>query len=110
MLPAVVDLKVTQGDTFSQTFWVYENAVPVDLTGSTVKAEYRSKAGAKVAFAVTFEPVAGKITLKYAGAPATYPVYAPYRYDVQQTDPAANIRTLIAGRFDVVRDVTDALA
>ena len=107
MLPAIVDLKVTQGDSFAQTFHILENAVPVDLTGSVIEAEFTDRSGAKTPFTVTVEPAAGAFTLSYSGPP---PHYGPYRYDVEETDADSYVRTWIKGRFDVARDITNAIA
>jgi hypothetical protein len=107
MLPAIVDLKITQGDTLAQTFRLLENGAPVDLAGSTLEAELRNpRTETEIPLTVTVGPGAGEFTLSYT----TPPTYGHYKYDVEETDPASVVRTWIKGRFEVVRDVTNAIA
>ena len=108
MLPTIVDLKATQGDSFAQAFRLSENGTPVDLTDSTIAAELRDRDGAVIPLTATPDPaLPGVFVLGYGG---DVPTYGPHRYDVEVTDADSVVRTWITGRFDVARDVTNALA
>ena len=107
--PAIIDLEVPQGDTFTQTFRLLDDdAAPVDLTGATVASELRqTRTGQVVPLAVTVGPGAGEFTLVWG---ATEPTWGHYRYDVEVIDATSIVRTWIKGRFHVTRDVTNAAA
>ena len=105
--PAIVDLDVVQGDTFTQEFRLLEAGVPVDLTGATVAAEVRhSRYAISVPLAAIVGPAAGEITLTWG---PTRPPYGHYRYDIEVTKTGV-VRTWIKGRFHVERDVTRPVA
>ena len=105
--PAIVDLYVPQGDTFTQEFRLLEGGVAVDLAGATVAAEVRhSRYAISVPLATTVGPAAGEITLTWG---PTKPPYGHYRYDVEVTKTGV-VRTWIKGRFHVERDVTRPVA
>lgn len=105
MEPAIIDLRATQGDTFSQTFRLEKAGTPLDLAGATVAAELRDRNGDVLPLAVVVGPGAGELRLGYSETP---PSYGPHRYDVEVTNPDASVDTWISGRFDIDRDVTNA--
>src|SRR5262245_6564241 len=105
MEPAIIDLRATQGDTFSQTFRLEKAGTPVDLTGASVAAELRDRNGVVFALAATAGPGAGESTLGYGETP---PTYGPHRYDIEVTNPDTSVDTWVTGRFDIDRDVTNA--
>lgn len=105
MLPAIIDLRDTQGDSFEQTFRLEEGGTPIDLTGSTFAASMRDRAGAVTPLTVEVGPEVGEVTLRYGEMP---PTYGRYRYDVEQTDADSAVKTWVAGWITVERDVTSA--
>lgn len=105
--PATVDLSALRGDTFSQTFSIESGGEPIDLTGSTVAAAlWNPRTGETVPLVVALDPEPGSFTLTFPDPP---PEAGRYRYDVEQTDVDGNVRTWIAGGFNVKRDVTNAV-
>jgi hypothetical protein len=104
MLPTVVDLKVTQGDSFAQAFRLSEDGTPVDLTGSTIEAELRNRAGERIPLVATADlEQPGVVVLGYVEIPP----HGHYRWDLEVTEAGDVVRTWVAGRFDVIRDVTN---
>lgn len=97
-LPARVDLDAYHGDTYVQTF-----LLPVDLTGATIAAEARNRAGdvTELSVEVTDAPT-GRIDL---GLPADFP-YGPYVYDIEVI-AGGEVRTWVRGNLRVERDVTN---
>lgn len=102
-LPERVDLTAYHGDTWSQLFRLLTDDVPVDLTGATVESWAISRSGATTPLAVALgDP--GEITI---GLPADGLDPGAYRYDIEVTDAALEVRTWIVGKLTVQQDITN---
>lgn len=106
-LPPRVDLALYQGDDFFLRITIDVSASPVDLTTYTPKAEIRATPGSDVVLAsftcVVVNPVVLELHLTSAQStdlPATC------AWDVQITDTAAVVTTLVYGSVAVMKEVT----
>ena len=112
MIPGKYDLQLYRGDTFKWTVKLWQDAkqtVPVDLTGATIKAEYRAQTGGTPIVAITTALVLlNTINLTF---PAAAWASAPNGgiWDLQITMPDASVNTVLAGNVQVIGDVTDSV-
>lgn len=124
MQPALQDLAIYQGDSYDFFFRVRERVydpvlgdfVPgdyINLTGWSGKSQIRATVEATdvlAEFSVTFTDqttAPGGVLLRLTAAQTT--ALPPSGvWDVQLTNPAGEIRTFIAGRVTVAREVTRA--
>ena len=106
-----MDITRKRGDTYPIQFQVLSNAAPMALSGEsfllTVDPEKAPTSNANNIFQLTgliidapngliaFNPSAGDVD--YVGK---------FYYDVQMTDGAGKIRTIVAGAFKLVQDIT----
>ena len=110
-LPARHDVALYRGDTWAQTFRVWEDAIggtPADLTGATALAEIREVHGgallAALGVAITLPNEIG-VTLHAAGWDG-FPARSSAVWDLQVTYPGGVVRTLVSGGVGIVGDVT----
>ena len=109
-LPATVNLTCYHGDTWSQTFRILEESVPVDLTGATlaswaVQQGYCNGDGhSELQVTVDADPTTGVFVL---ALPAGGLDAGRYTYDVEVITPDTRVTTWIRGRLDVQGDITN---
>lgn len=112
LLPAKLNISMTRGDDFADEFTIQEGdpLAPVDVSARTYTAQIRTAADettATASFTVDMTDAAtGVIVLRLADT-VTDDLSGPYVWDLQQ-DSAGVVRTLVAGSFTVVPDVTRA--
>jgi hypothetical protein len=105
MLPARIDLSAYHGDTWSQTFKLYEAGQPADLTGATAACHLKPRTGATIPITATVTaPTTGEVTITL---PATPPPPARYEYDLEVTK-AGVVTTWAFGHLNLRSDVTNA--
>ena len=104
-MPAVVNLNVYRGDTWSQQFRFLNEDQPLDLTGLGLLAAARSSTGDFTDLVVTVvgNPTEGTIQLEL---PPGGLLPDLYDYDIEITDQGA-VTTWIRGRLKLERDVTN---
>ena len=111
MMPGTYALTVYRGDDYAWRFMLWVDAAktqPVDLTGMAVKAEVRDKpSGANIvplAITVTLPNI---IDMVLAHA-ASQQLPLSGRWDLQLTDAAGLVATVLAGAVRVTADITDS--
>ncbi|HEY1878436.1 MAG TPA: hypothetical protein VGG68_00740 [Caulobacteraceae bacterium] len=111
MIPGAFSLNIYRGDTHAWRFTLWQDdarTVPVDLTNVAVKSEIRDRpAGAVI------QPLALAVTLpNIIDATLTSALTAQLptsgRWDLQLTDVAGWVSTVLAGTVTVLGDVTDS--
>jgi hypothetical protein len=112
MIPGQYDLQLYRGDTFKWTVKLWKDAKqtdPTNLTGATVKAEYRDKTGGTPVVSITTAlTLPNTIDLTFpAAAWATAPLAGIW--DLQVTMPDASVNTVLRGNVQVIGDVTDSV-
>jgi hypothetical protein len=109
-LPAPYDVRLTQGDTFEETF-VFKDAdgTLLGLAGYEFFSQVRvSAAGSAVAtFNITVDLDESKV-VRSLGTAVTSGLEGRFVHDFQWKDPDDRVRTLIGGRFDVRAEVSRA--
>jgi hypothetical protein len=107
-LPVEVDLNIYMGDDFPIDVAVTDSVTggPMDLTGITAKSQIRATAADTNILATLTPTIAGNvITLKLSHTDsAKLPLQCVW--DMQITDAAGNITTLVAGKVTVAPEVT----
>lgn len=114
MIPKIYNIpNQLKGDRFDGLIFTLQDALaaPIDLTGATVKIEFRrgSKTGnlqkrLSIGSGVTMAtPTLGKIQLDPFIVDFQPSIYY---YDVQLTFSATDVRTYIEGSMQVIQDVT----
>ena len=111
----IFDFQVVNNDTFegNYTFTIVKNSLPLDLTGATIKADFRISTNHDPAFTMTTEstpqtveitdPTAGKFKFSkqiISAKPCNY------QYDVQITLSTGEIFTYLKGTLTVLQDIT----
>jgi hypothetical protein len=107
---APYDVKMTQGDTLTETFvFRDEDGSLLGLGGYTFLSQVRqSAAGTAVAtFTISVDTDTSTV-VRSLGTAVTAGLSGKYVHDLQWTDPESRVRTLIAGEFEVVAEVTRA--
>lgn len=104
-LPAVVNLSLYRGDSWTQDFRLVKGSTPVDLSAATVAAQARDEAGTNYTITTAKGADPGVITLSMAPG---YLDAGNYEYDIEVTD-AGTVTTWIQGTLAVQRDVTNEL-
>jgi hypothetical protein len=103
-LPATVNLTAYHGDTWTQTFRLKYDAVPVDLTGATIAAWAKAWNGTIVALVTTItNALGGEFQLSLGPAVVAS---GSYTYDVEVRQ-AAIVTTWIRGALTVTADITN---
>lgn len=111
--PATIDLCITRGDTTPWTYTVKDAAgVVVDITGFTylltVDPSDEPADAVNNLFQLTGTVPVGTDGVVQFGLSLVQSDQTPdqYFYDVQQTDTAAKIRTIVVGGFEFKQDLT----
>lgn len=112
MIPGRYDLQLYRGDTYKWTVKLWQDKAQsqaVDLTGATVKSEYRDKSGGTPIVAITTALVLpNTINLTFPAASwATAPPAGVW--DLQVTMSDGTVNTVLAGTVQVISDVTDSV-
>jgi hypothetical protein len=105
---ATYDVRMTQGDTFSEQILMEDSdGDAIDLTGYTFASQLRRTAeGSLVAsFAITVDLSTSTVTRTLAPG-LTSGLEGTYVHDFQWTDPVGQIRTLFTGEFEIEPEVT----
>lgn len=107
--PAKLNYKMLRGDDFSDVVTIKEGDPPaaVDVSGRTYKAQVRRSPGGDVIAEMSIDMTAaasGEVGYAIADS-ITATLRGDYVWDFQQT-VAGVIRTLMAGKFVVLLDVT----
>lgn len=110
--PAQYNIKIWRNDTWSQTFAIKSNNIPVDLTGCEVLIEVKKKPGVSVS-ELTLTNTNGVSIIgddsnmivlnKLVDIPA-----GNYVYDINVTFPSGEVKTYVWGNFFVQEDVSKA--
>lgn len=107
---APYDVKMTQGDTLTETFVFRDkDGSLLALGGYSFLSQIReTAAGTAIAtFSITVDTDTSTV-VRSLGTAVTAGLSGSYVHDLQWTDPSSNVRTLIAGEFEVVAEVTRA--
>ena len=113
MTPGTYNLNLYRGDSYSWRFQLWHDDAktqPVDLTGSTAAAEIRDRsAGTNIVAldAVITDAPAGIIDVAF---PATLWADNPPagKWDLELTDSAGNVNTIVAGAVKITGDITNS--
>jgi hypothetical protein len=109
-LPVSVDLALYKGDDFEMTVTVTDAAgAPVDLTGSVPLAQIRTSPFSDPPVTLFLASVdAVETSVIWLVLPHAAASLLPGRtvYDLQLTDPAGRVATLIAGTITTVAEVS----
>ena len=107
--PAPYTVRMTQGDTLSETFvFRDQDGELIDLTGFVFASQVRqTAAGSAVAtFDIdTSEASEGRV-VRSLGTAVTSPLLGRFVHDFEVTEPDGSRRTLLGGLFEVVAEVT----
>lgn len=112
LCPLEINLCFSRGDTPVFSFTLKEDGSPIDITGSsfllTVDPSPAPTGSGDNLFQLTGSIPVGTDGVVQFQATAMQMDLAPgvYFYDVQWTDAASAIRTIIAGEFEIRQDVT----
>lgn len=104
MTPGVADYKTfLRGDTVNaRRFTVTRDAAPYSLVGVDIRATFRM-GGQAVEAGITVVDAAGGI---FQIDPFQMQVPGLWKYDVQFTNAAGEVRTYVKGALQIVEDVT----
>ena len=105
---AVYDVRMTQGDTFSEQILMEDSdGAAIDLTGYSFASQLRrTAAGAVVAtFSISVDLGTSTVT-RTLSAGTTAGLDGTYVHDFQWTNPLGQVRTLFTGEFEIVAEVT----
>jgi hypothetical protein len=111
MIPGSFPLNIYAGDTSTWRFTLWRDAAktdPVDLTGVAVKAEIRLRSGAPALVALQLIVTLPNVIDALLDSDTSREVPASARWDLQLTDAAGHISTILAGPVKVVGDITDS--
>lgn len=113
MLAGLLDIEIEQGATFELVF-IYQDEAgnPFDLTGMTGRMQLRRQFKSEEVIIslttengrITFDPYAGKITLKISATDTT-PLTGSGVYDLELID-GATVNRLLEGSFNICAEVT----
>jgi hypothetical protein len=104
-LPVTANLTCYRGDSWTQTFRLLTDGVPVDLAGYTLAAECRNNSDERYPLAAYPGADPGEVTIAFPAGEYVDP--GDYRYDLELTDTAGVVTTWVTGRMNVRRDVTN---
>lgn len=104
--PAVYDLTMVAGDTFSETFTFTDgDGDALNLDGYTFSSQVRRTAGGTAVADMTIVSDSTSVT-RSLGTAVTGDLSGDYVHDFQWVTPGGAVRTLLAGKFAVVAEVT----
>ena len=104
--PAVYNVTMVAGDTFSETFTFTDgDGAAVSLEGYTFTSQLRQTAGGTVIASMTITGDTTEVT-RSLGTAVTADLSGNYVHDLQWVTPTSEVRTLLAGAFKVVAEVT----
>ena len=112
-LPKRYDISIYQGDTFKFDLVLKDtNGVALDITGWTGLAQIKkvsdSSAAETPTISVAVGTTDGKITASISNTGTSALQEATeYKYDIQLTDLAGNVRTFIGGVITITEDVSE---
>ena len=107
-------LKRYRGDTYKHLLVIQDsNGNPIDITGYsfilTINKERDPTDGSNIVLTMTgvIEDAAeGKVALQPALNDINAADIGSWYFDIQQTDGAGDIRTLVKGRYDILQDIS----
>jgi hypothetical protein len=102
------DVRMTQGDTFSEAILMEDgDGDAIDLTGYSFASQLRRTAdGVVVAtFSISTNLATSTVT-RTLSAGTTSALDGTYVHDFQWTNPSGQVRTLFSGEFEVEPEVT----
>jgi hypothetical protein len=105
-----MDISHTRGDTFVRNLaFKDDQGAAIDLTGSTVKFTIKTNPGdaspVLQATAVVYTPATGEGVVTFTAAQMALAL-GNYWYDIQLTDAAGVVTTILKGGFQITFDVT----
>jgi hypothetical protein len=113
MIPVTTNLDdIYSGDKFKPIeFVITINAIPLNLTGSSVKMQLRKNITSLDAPAFEFSTANGRIdissgTIKTVFIPALEIEGGIYRYDLEVTTSTGEVSTYLKGSIKVIEDIT----
>lgn len=106
--PGVLDYTVVQGDDFVDTYTITENAAELDMSAYTLAATVNSSAlPAPVPMTVdTTDAASGIVVVSLTDTQTSALTVGLHDWDFQWTDNDGKIRTVLAGTFKVIPQVT----
>jgi hypothetical protein len=107
ILPAKLGYKITRGDDFADPITFTEDGDPIDVSARTYTAQIRRTTEGEVEATMSVDmtdAATGVIVLTLADS-ITEDMDGSYVWDLEQ-DTAGVLRTILAGPFEVLRDVT----
>jgi len=109
MKPATHNLTIYRDRDFSQTFYLKNLGVAMDLTGYTGKAEIRENkddANLIVAFQVTIDPLIGSIVISLTDTQTILLPVGDMAWDLVLTDPHGARQNYLEGQVKILGTVT----
>ena len=111
MMPGPFSLAIYRGDTHAWRFTLWQDAErtqPVDLNGIAVKAEIRDRPAGDVIQALHLTVTLPNIVDATLTSAESAALPSSGRWDLQLTDAANWVSTVLAGGVTVTGDVTDS--
>lgn len=103
---AVYDVRMTQGDTFSEQVLMEDgDGDAIDLTGYSFKSQLRRTADDSVVAEFSISTSGSTVTRTLTPS-VTANLSGTYVHDFQWTNPSGQIRTLFSGDFEIEPEVT----
>ena len=103
---AVYDVRMTQGDTFSEEVLMEDgDGDAIDLTGYSFKSQLRRTADDSVVAEFSISTSESTVTRTLSAA-VTADLSGTYVHDFQWTNPSGQVRTLFSGDFEIEPEVT----
>lgn len=102
------DVRMVAGDTFSEQMVMEDGeGEAIDLAGYSFASQLRRTAEGSLVASFAISVNTGTSTVTRSLAPSiTRDLSGDYVHDFQWTDPQGKVRTLFAGKFEVVPEVT----
>lgn len=107
-MPEIADLPIYQGDSFGIAVTVRQNGVPADITGWTAVAQIRravADSEPEVAAEMTAAVQSPEVLLSLTPA-QTVTLSGRYVWDLELTDLAGSVTTVLMGKVNVTAEVT----
>jgi len=110
--PAEVNIVRYRGDSWAPEFEIRQGKAAYDVTGSSFRLTVNPSRAPADAFGQAFQLVGvivdGPAGLVRFPASAASAEAAPgaYRFDVEETNSAGEVRTIVVGRWDVKQDIS----